>query len=91
MTCGVVHLQFISFSAETIEASNCITAALLAASIQYLTFVHIYYKLRSNLGRKVYSFFLFLPPQAVSFIRVNPVEHAQVKPPGVLTHICSQL
>ena len=51
LTCGVVHLQFISFSAETIEASNCIIADLLAASIQCLTFVHIYYKFGSNLIR----------------------------------------
>ena len=53
MTCGVVHLQFISFSAGTIETSNCITTGLLAASIQYLTLVHVYYKLGSNLGKKV--------------------------------------
>ena len=90
LTCGVVHLQFISISAGTIETSNCISADLLAASIQCLTLIHIYYKLGSNLGRKE-IFFLSLPPQAVSFMRVNPVEHAQVKPPGVLIHICSQL
>ena len=67
MTCGVVHLQFISFSAGTNETSNCISAGLLAATIQSLTFIYIYYKLGSNLGRKV-ALLIFLLTTTSCFI-----------------------
>ena len=44
LTCGVVHLQFISFRTGAKEASIRVTTCLLAATIQCTTLIYIYCK-----------------------------------------------